>query len=345
MWIGLISKLAWGAPDYRLRFLTELPAAFNLTSFTTGGTITGTQNGPRSFIYQAGRIYESIEVWPNAFGSSMLANDMGQYVSERERLYATSLGGELKLIPPDDWHQFAVAHHLTESGWMVGASEMNIFGEPSEVGYIFNLKTGQRRTLNPGTDLAGNLLVNSRLCAGNEHGRYAGLLLEERADSRGQVYTWANGKYTLLGELREETSTDELEVNNAGHVAWSNLRGQVKIWDGTTTQVWNNLNFFELEGMADDKTLAYTRLSGVGGPEVGVFTNGIAYRLQDITQNLPTGMQIRSIRMRYDGVMAGHCQWQGKDYLVQFTPVPEPASSVAIGLGCLALRRRRRVAG
>lgn len=154
---------------------------------------------------------------------------------------------------------------------------------------------------------------------------------------------WQNGVRKVIGEMTDA------KINSSGQVIGRILalnnpnRGMMQFWDGTTTQMFSNLDGNPTSLSDNNLALVTFNSDNAYYPSKLLDVNTrTGYDLHDLTPNMPAGMITYHGLIRADGAIAAIGVENGKSYLLKFTPVPEPASSLALAAGLTLLLRRRR---
>lgn len=161
-----------------------------------------------------------------------------------------------------------------------------------------------------------------------------GMVLGQDWDEHGETtieYNWYWTEASGMVRVNQELRMDLNDLGDApAHVGsqwgWLNLpTGQFHALSGATNVMYLN-----------------NRHEAVGTSSLGVtfWQNDIAYSLQSLLADPYTNLSVQD--MNNDGQILARGRQNGTTYSILLTPVPEPASLAALGLGALLLSRRKR---
>lgn len=254
--------------------------------------------------------------------------------------YFRSLDGPGEAVPPYGFYDEYDCRGLTDSGWMWGSSR-DSHDADAEKAHAYNIYTKKYMVAN---DFAASHVEGMA-----EDGQFIWLSGSERwpEDPNRFGYIRQNGVSTQL-----PWALTDVKFNSHGNYVGqkSHQPGlyspvyDVVVGSGTTgTIVIQNAN---PHGISDDMRLAITKFDldnhGVqSNYHSGVLVDGQFYDYHDITQELPSGMQIQDHWMRSSGEVAEIGKMGTDFYVLRLTAVPEPTSLAALGAGGLALLARR----
>ncbi|MBL8039859.1 MAG: PEP-CTERM sorting domain-containing protein [Chthonomonas sp.] len=240
-----------------------------------------------------------------------------------------------------------------ESINVMGITERYTFGSSffdqrshtySEVAYIYDHITRTRYDLNPNNFESDKRRTTAMNEAGQAVVEYFPGPEPYQPINVEQCELWQNGVRRVIGQM------SDAKINSSGQVIGrvSNWRdpnfGKMQFWDGTATQAFTYDDGNPTSLSDNNHALVTFNVDNAYYPSKLLDVNTrTGYDLHDLTPNMPAGMITYHGLIRADGAIAAIGVENGKSYLLKFTPVPEPASLLALGVGLAFVVRRRRV--
>jgi len=226
---------------------------------------------------------------------------------------------------------------ITENGDVYGGYGTSdpIYGYTA-IPFIYNIRTGQLTIVERPVE---HTEPNGSIAKMDDHGRYviAGWGIWKGDATRGTLVDPRGNSRLLLGGF------EPLRMNGiGGAIAVTTVKGRYA-FAGSVRE----LPLLQADSISDDLIIPFWDFGY--GEDLSlhqiVGNDYVKYMIHDVTPGLPSDMRVNHGITRPDGTIAAFGERNGQYYILQFTPVPEPASLIAVGIGCLALRRRARKSG
>jgi len=347
------SLAASAGQTYHVTDLGILPDAFNAEgrAVNDSGVVVGTCNNratwPETGFYYSGGSLHALGTPGGIHTDAKAINSSGQIAgdnlnTEHAFLYTNGVMQDLGTLGGG----VSYAHGINDSGWVVGDSRIMSYSAP----HAFLYRNGAMQDL--GTLGGFNLGIASYAYDVNNLGQVVGSSGISEIGNTSHAFIWSNGVMSDLGTLggtysRAHSISDSGQVVGAAQVAGGQFHA-FSYLNGLMTDIGT------LGG--PDSYAAGVNASGVivgtssnsGNSQRGfVYQNGVMSDLNTMFDaTSPATFLWSAWGVSDTGYIVGTADINGGQHAVLLTPnaVPEPASLAALGLGAIALLRKRRKA-
>lgn len=325
-----VASTSWALPQYTWSVVTPIASEIvgpttRIIDFSRSGAVAYKYEGEATVQYWNGSKFTQFTRLEN-----LQSNSAGEIVTRS--WFRRSLNGPEEKIPL--WNgRGASIRGITENGEIYGGFvASDPIYELSSVPFIYNIRTG---ALTIPERPVEHTEPNGSIARMDDQGRYviAGWSIWRGDPTRGTlVDPRGNCRFPLIG-------FDQVHMNGIGGAITETTAKGRYCFAGTIME----LPGLGAKSISDDLIVPWWDFHS--GEDLSlhqiVGNDYVKYKIHDVTLGLPADMRVNHGYIRPDGAIAAFGRRDGQYYLLQFTPVPEPATLTALAIGCLVLRRRK----
>ncbi len=291
----------------------------------------------------------------NVFGRGYAVNDAGVVVGESNNdssnAFIWDSANGIRELFSIAGTSSGVAHDINNNNLIVGISSNGLASRPTL--YTPNGSGGFAASDLGSLDGQNNTL--GRAWGINDAGTAVGVSRRQTTPtSVSQATRWQNGAITNLGSLQPDSFSEAFAINESGVAVGTavngatgggtSIRRAVRFDNGTVTDLGSlGRTFSEAKDINDAGTIVGFTTNISGSPQAAfVFEDGV---MIDLNTLIPagSGWTLTSAEgINDNGDIAGFGTFGGNTRAFLLTPIPEPTSMALLGLGGLAMLRRRR---